>query len=112
LIRNGSDKSGENYSRSQPTDFVNNLFEAAKDGKLSSVIYLLANGTNVNSKDPSNNRTALHYASEYNHLSVVEYLVNQKAEVNAKDSSIIESLLFGLLSIMQVHLVIVVLLNF
>jgi len=53
LIRNGSDKSGENYSRSQPSDFVSNLFEAAKDGKLSSVIYLLANGTNVNSKDSS-----------------------------------------------------------
>jgi len=78
LIRNGSDKSGENYSQAKPSDFVNNLFEAAKDGKLSSVIYLLANGTNVNSKD----------------------------------SSIIESFLIGLLSIMQVHLVMVVLLNF
>ena len=32
-------------------DFTDDIFEAAKDGKLSSVVYLLANGTNVNSKN-------------------------------------------------------------
>ena len=94
MIRNGSDKSGENYSQSRPTDFVNNLFEAAKDGKLSSVIYLISNGTNVNSKDPSNdgwhytNSIALHYAARNGHLSIVEYLVNQKADINAKNKNV------------------------
>jgi len=73
-------------------DFTGNIFEAAKDGKLTSVIYLLANGTNVNSKDPSKdgwhftNRTALHYAAWNGHLRIVEYLVNQKADIKAKAS--------------------------
>jgi len=84
LIRNGSDKSGENYSRSQPTDFVNNLFEASKDGKLSSVIYLVSNGTNVNSKDYYCNKTPLYYAADNGHLSVVEYLLHQGSDFRDK----------------------------
>jgi len=98
-------------------DFIGDIFEVAKDGKLTSVIYLLANGTNVNSKDPSNdgwhytNRTALHYAAEYGHLSVVEYLVNHKADINAKDNYIEFLYLIGLLFIMLLKMVILVLLN-
>ena len=78
------------WKSTKASDFEGNIFEAAKDGKLTSVIYLLANGTNVNSKDHLNNgwhyrnSIALHYAAQQGHLSVVEYLVNQKADINAK----------------------------
>ena len=87
------------------------LHWSSRNGYQKAVECLVNHQAEVNAKN-SKNETPLHLSSSSGHLSVVEYLVNQKAEVNAKDSSIIESLLIGLLSIMQVHLVIVVLLNF
>ena len=87
----GFPKISEDYERIgkliKPSDFEENIFEAAAKGKLTSIIYLLANGSNVNSKDTSNNGTALHYAAKKGHLSVVEYLINQKADINAKDNN-------------------------
>jgi len=50
-------KQKEEYERigkwltTQPPDFDNNIINAAHKGKLSSVVYLLAHGTSVNSKD-------------------------------------------------------------
>ena len=93
------------------------LFEASADGKLSSVIELLENGTNVNSKDPLNNEwhnhnsTALHYAAREGHLSVVEYLVNQKADINAKNTDVEFLYLIGLLFIGLLIKIILVFLN-
>jgi len=87
------------------------LHWSSRNGYLSFVECLVNHQAEVNAKN-SKNETPLHLSSSSGHLSVVEYLVNHQAEVNAKDSSIIESLLIGLLSIMQVHLVMVVLLNF
>jgi len=74
-------------------DFEGDIFEAAAKGKLTSIIYLLANGANVNERFSNDhyagwfmkNSTPLHFSSLYGHLSVVEYLVNQKADINAKD---------------------------
>jgi len=43
----------EEQERTQPPDFDNNIINAAQNGKLSSVVYLLAHGTSVNSKDSS-----------------------------------------------------------
>jgi len=66
-------------------DFEKNIFKAAEDGKLSSIIFLLANGYCVNSKDKDNsNQTALHKAAQNGFLIIVEYLVNHKADINAK----------------------------
>jgi len=79
------------WKSTKAPDFNGDIFEAAKDGKLTSIIYLLANGININLQDNLDNGwhkskyTALHYASRYGHLSIVEYLVNQKADLNAKD---------------------------
>jgi len=92
-------KQKEEYERigkwksTKAPDFESNIFEAAAKGKLTSIIYLLANGTNVNEKYQNNeydgwlmkNSTPLHFSSRYGHLSVVEYIVNQKADMNAKD---------------------------
>jgi len=41
------------WRTTQPPDFDNNIINAAQNGKLSSVVYLLAHGTSVNSKDSS-----------------------------------------------------------
>ena len=106
------------WQSTKSPDFTSDFFEAAKDGKLTSIIYLLANGTNVNLKDQSSNeyhntnRTALHYAAWKGHLSVVEYLVSQKADINAKDNSMMFQYLIILLSIMLFNMVILVLLIF
>jgi len=84
------------WKSTKTADFEANIFEAAANGKLTSIIYLLANGANVNQKYSKyldhdgldmNNSTPLHFSSRYGHLSVVEYLVNQKADINAKDKN-------------------------
>ena len=41
------------WRTTQPPDFDNNIINAAQNGKLSSVVYLLAHGTSVNSKNSS-----------------------------------------------------------
>jgi len=84
----------EKWKSTKAPDFEENIFEAAAKGKLTSLIYLLANGTNVDEKYQKDkydewggmkNSTPLHFSSIYGHLSVVEYLVNQKADISAKD---------------------------
>ena len=104
-------------------DFDGNIFEAAIKGKLTSIIFLLANGTFVNVKyqlekypnenDGINmeNSTPLHYAAKYGNFSVVEYLVNQKADLNARTKDIEFIYLIGLLSILRLQRVISMLLN-
>jgi len=101
-------------------DFESYIFEAAAKGKLTSIIYLLANGTNVNERFPIfdkydglclKNSTPLHFCSRYGHLSVVEYLVNQKADINAKDNDVEFLCLIGLLFIGLLRKVILLLLS-
>jgi len=92
-------KQKEEYERigkwksTKAPDFEGDIFEAASKGKLTSIIYLLANGTQLNSKNPVSNSgyrnwTALFHAAYNGHLCVVEYLVNQKADVNAKNNDV------------------------
>ena len=45
-----AESNGESRS-TVPIDFESNIVCAAKDGKLSSVVFLLENGVNVNTKD-------------------------------------------------------------
>jgi len=116
-------KQKEEYERigkwksTKAPDFTGDIFEAAKDGKLTSVIYLLANGSQIQAKDPSNSDwhyigfSPLHYASQKGHLSIVEYLVNQKADINAKNSDVEFLYLTRLLFILLLEMVILVLLS-
>jgi len=85
----------EKWKSTKAPDFEANIFEAAAKGKITSLIYLLANGTNVDEKYQKDeydewggmmNLTPLHFAAENGHLSIVEYLVNQKADIDAKTS--------------------------
>jgi len=84
------------WRSTKPPDFEGNIFEAAAKGKLTSIIYLVANGTNVNKKYPNEkyddnymkNSTPIHFSSSYGHLRVVEFLINHKASLNAKDDSV------------------------
>jgi len=108
------------WKSTKAPDFEGNIFEAAAKGKLTSLIYLLANGTNMDEKYQKNeydewggmkNSTPLHFSSRYGHLSVVEYLVNQKADINAKDISVEFLYLMRLLFIGLLIMVISVLLN-
>ena len=100
-------------------DFEGNIFEAAAKGKLTSIIYLLANGTNVNERFQSSyyhgwymtNSTPIHFAAFKGHTNVVEYLLNQEADLNAKDSNAALIYLVKLLFIMLLQMVILVLLN-
>ena len=74
-------------------DFEDNIFEAAAKGNLTSIIYLLANGTKVNEKFQKDkydmwfmkNATPLHFSSLFGHMSVVEYLIKHKADINNKN---------------------------
>jgi len=95
-------KQKEEYERigkwksTKAPDFEGIIFEAAAKGKLTSIIYLLANGSNINEsyqldKYPNENdswhmknTTPLHFAARYGHLLVVEYLVNQNANIECK----------------------------
>jgi len=102
-------KKAEEYERigkwksTKAPDFEENIFCAAEQGKLTSIIYLLANGTNVNEKyhkdhvvvfkdvieefilgSQMEEATPIHFATLRGHLSIVEYLVNHKADINAK----------------------------
>jgi len=110
----GDPKNNENHERiekwkcTKAPDFESNIFEAAAKGKLTSIIYLIANGTNVNERFPIFDKfdgwwmmdsTPLHFSARYGHLSVVEYLVYQKADINAKNANVEFLYLIGLLFI-------------
>jgi len=107
------------WKSTQAPDFEGNIFEASAKGKLTSIIYLLANGTNVNERFPNDdydglgmkNSTPLHFSSRYGHLSLVEYLVSQKADLNAKANGVLFFDIIGLLFIVLLKMVIFVLLN-
>jgi len=87
---------------SKPSDFEGNIFNAARDGKLPSIKYLLTNGFDINSIDSErHNFTMLHWASLNGHQNIVEFLVEQKANVNARTTSFLLSEIYSLHFIMH-----------
>ena len=72
----------------KPSDFVSDICNAARDGKLSSVQYLVEiEKENVETKNRAG-WTPLHWASYYGHLDIVKYLVEEcHRNVEAKDIS-------------------------
>jgi hypothetical protein len=65
----------------KPSDFVNDIHEAARQGKLTSVQYLIEQ-CHVNIEEKNNDgRTPLHVASYNGHIEVVKYLI-EKCNVN------------------------------
>jgi len=104
----------EKWKSTKAPDFEGNIFEAAAKGKLTSIIYLLANGTNVNEKYQNDeydgwgrmkNSTPIHFSFRYGHLNVVEYLVNQNADIDSKNDGLCAPLHFaaggGCLSVVE-----------
>ena len=78
----------------KPEDFEPDIFIAAKEGKLSSVQYLIEKeGINVNkqakkyygNKTIYKGDTALHIACENNHLQIVQYLIEKGANIEIQD---------------------------
>ncbi|WP_254229428.1 ankyrin repeat domain-containing protein [Wolbachia pipientis] len=62
-----------------------NIFDAAKNGDLGTVRYLIENGTSADVKNDKG-ETPLHYAALNGHLNVVRYLIDNKhVSVNDKD---------------------------
>ena len=103
----------DNWKLIKAPDFEENIFIAAANGKITSIVYLLANGTNVNEKYQKDenydglgmkNSTPLHFSSRYGQLSVTEYLVNQGADKNAHGNEIDFLNIILLLSIMQQYM--------
>ena len=86
------EKIGKWKSNKAP-DFEGNVFEAAAKGKLTSIIYLIANGTNVNEEYSNEiydgwnmkNSTPIHFSSRYGHVNVVDYLVKSGSNIDAKN---------------------------
>lgn len=63
-----------------------NLFDACRNGDLTRVRKLLANGYNVNAKNtPGRKSTPLHFAAGFGRREVVELLLNRGASVTARD---------------------------
>jgi len=87
----------EKLERMKPSDYEENPIDAVVKGKISSIMYLLANGTNINEKHPTkkdydgwgmNNGTLLHFASLYGNLNVVEFLVSLGSDINVKKENV------------------------
>jgi len=87
------EKKREEELNRKPIDFESDIFEAVTKGKITSVVYHLSHGINVNKKYESSihiggwqmeNTTPLHFAARYGHISVVEYLLQHGADINAK----------------------------
>jgi len=82
-------KSGK-WKTTIPPNFEGNVFIAAATGKLSSIMYLLSNGTTADIYYQNEtydglemkNATPLDFSSRYGHLGVVEYLINNGAIIN------------------------------
>jgi len=76
-------------------EYESDIFVASSKGSLTSIVFLVANGIDINEKYPNDtfdgeemkNSTPIHFSAKYGHLSVIEYLVNHKADINAKDEN-------------------------
>ncbi|KXS20428.1 ankyrin [Gonapodya prolifera JEL478] len=65
------------------------LFQAAQQGNLTRVQYLIESGHSNASDRDEQNVTALHWAAINNHLRISQYLIDNKAEVDAKGGDLV-----------------------
>jgi len=91
-IEEGKKKEWEELEKSdrnqKPPNFEKNIFEAAKNGNFESLVFLLADGADINSTD-SERLTPLIYAVYNCRINVVMYLINKKAEIDKGEILII-----------------------
>ena len=81
----------------KPSNFESNIFRACRDGKLTSVQWLIEKeNVSPTTKIESNNSsynfykddTLMHVASQYSHLHIVQYLLQKhKVDINIKGSN-------------------------
>lgn len=70
--------------RIPPPNGIIEVRKAISLGKLSSVIYCLSSGIDINEKD-NDKKSLLHLAVSSQQLSIVEYLIKFGADVNSAD---------------------------
>ena len=70
--------------KNQPESYEPDILIAAKQGKLTSVKYLVEKGADIESKDKYE-WTPLHWACENGHLAVVKYLIKKGANIEAQN---------------------------
>ena len=66
-------------------DYEPDIFKACKEGKLTSVQYLIEKQNADKEITGNGGKTPLHYACEFGHLLIVEYLISKGADIEAKD---------------------------
>lgn len=74
------------------------LLEAAEDGDLEKLQFLISNGEDINSADDEG-YTALMYACNQGHYPIVECLIEQGADLNLTDAAGWAALDFATLSL-------------
>jgi len=101
-IQNGRKKSKkkleteiEKWKKEEKSDFVlPDILQAAYFGHLFSVVFLLHQGSDVNTRDDTKDGwhikgfRPIHYAAKYNHLKVLDYLVNNGANIDIVDDEL------------------------
>jgi len=63
-----------------------NIWQASKEGNITTVKELVASGVNINEKEAIINSTPLHYAAKHGKSEVVNWLITNGADINAKDA--------------------------
>jgi len=71
------------FSSLNPAERIN---LAAAQGDLNTIMTLLQNGANINSRSTNGNYTPIILASANGHFDIVKYLVDNGANVNARDN--------------------------
>jgi len=79
------DRKGASHKIDPP--YKISIHQAAKEGRLSSIIYLSSNNTSINLRD-GESKTPLHIASENNQGYIVAYLISKGAELDVRDDKI------------------------
>ena len=68
-----------------PNDFVPSILEAARNGKLTSIQYLIEHSRVDPTKGNNGGRNPLHFAAENGHIPVVKFIFGYNVNVNGKD---------------------------
>ena len=70
----------------KPDNYVNDIFEAAKDRKVNSVQYFLSHKVNFNQVDKEQSQTPLYYACEEVQLDIEKLLISKGASLDIEDN--------------------------